>query len=204
MSGRRALCLQLPTALISREFCSEAAKLAAGRTMFLCRTGRLSAAAVDQVFKSAGSSVVQVKADRLSNVTLPLRKDYTFHGHRCFCVDSTREHAGKRPRPVQNWHSPPGFVITDWEHLNRVAAIAVNLSKSVQSTAGHPELTRRSLVRGNRRHSSRGEPGGDVLFTGPGGISSRRCSSWTMQTRASSTKKSDGGEEQAADDKGVI
>lgn len=175
----------------------------------MCRTGRLSAAAVDQAFKSAGSSLVQVKADRLSNVTLPLRKDYTFHGHRCFCVavggvDSTREHAGKHPQPVQNWHSSSGFVITDWEHLNRVAAIAVNLSKSVQSTAGHSELIRQSLVRGSRRHSSRGELGGDVLFTGHGGISSRRCSSWTMQTRASSTKKSDGGEGQAADDKGVI
>lgn len=176
----------------------------------MCRTGRLSAAAVDQVFKSAGSSVVQVKADRLSNVTLPLRKDYTFHGHRCFCVavggvvDSTGGRAGKRPRPVQNWHSPSGFVITDRGHLNRVAAIAVNLSKSVQSTAGHSELIRQSLVRGQRRHSSTGESGGDVLFTGHGGIYGRRRSSWTTQTRASSTKKSDGGEEQAAHNKGVI
>lgn len=177
--------------------------------MFLCRTGRLSAAAVDQAFKSAGSFVVQVKADRPRNVTLPLRKDYTFQGHRCFCVsvggvNSTREHAGKQPQPVQNWHSPSGFVITNWGHLNRVAAVAANLSKSVQSAAGYSDLIRQSLVRGNRRQSSRGERGGDVLFTVNGGVSSRRCSSWAMQTRASSTKKSDAGEEQAADDKGVI
>lgn len=177
--------------------------------MFLCRTGRLSAAALEQTFKSTGSFLVQVKAERLRDVTLTLRKDYTFQGHRCVCVsvggvDSSRAHPGKRqqpePQPVQKWDTPSGFVITDWAHLNQVAAIAESLSKTAQSR----DFIRQPFVRANRRHSSRGEPGGNVLFTGDWGVSSRRCSSWTMQTRASSTKKSVAGEEQAADNKGVI
>lgn len=178
-------------------------KLVTGRTMFLSRTGRLSAAALDQTFRSTGSVLAQVKIDRLRKDTLTLRKDYTFQGHRCFCVsvrgvESSGAHKGQQqpePRPILKWDTSPDFVITDWGHLNRVAAIAGNLLKSAQSA----HFKRQPLVHGSRR-----EPGVNVLFTGNWGVSSRSCSSWTMQTRASSTKTSDAGEEQAADNKGVI
>ncbi|XP_042367320.1 protein FAM210B, mitochondrial isoform X2 [Plectropomus leopardus] len=142
--------------------------------MFLCRTGRLSAAALDQAFKC--SFLVQVKANRLRDVTLTLRKGNTFQQYRCFCVnvggfDATPAQLGKQqpdPQPVQRLDSSRAF---EWGHLDRVATIAVNLSKRVQSE------------------------GGDW------GVSSRLCSTGTMQTRALSTKKSDAGEEQTANNK---
>ncbi|XP_051271512.1 protein FAM210B, mitochondrial isoform X1 [Dicentrarchus labrax] len=173
--------------------------------MFLCRTGRLSAAALDQAFRSTGSFLVQVKANRLRDVTLTLRKDYTSQGHRCFCAsvgggDSTRAHLRKQqqqqPQPDQNRDSSSGFVIADWGHSDRVA---VNLSKRVQSEGGNRDIGRQPLVRANRRHSSGGEPVGNVLFTGNWGVSSLRCSTRTMQTRASSTTKRDPGEEHSVD-----
>lgn len=170
----------------------------------MCRSGRLSAAALDQAFKSTGSFLVQVKANRLRDVTLTLR--HTVQRHRCFCVsvrgvDSSLAHLRKRqpdPQPVQNWDSSYGFVITHRGHLERVAA---SLSKRVQSEGGYSDIS--------RRYAGRGEPAGNVLFTGNWGVSSRRCSARTMQTRASSAaaaaKKSDAGEEQTADsNKGVI
>ncbi|XP_073324347.1 protein FAM210B, mitochondrial [Pagrus major] len=164
--------------------------------MFLCRTGRLSAATLDQAFKSAGSLLVQVKANRLRDVTLTLRKEHTFQGHRCFCVSvgQTRAHLRKQQADLD---CSSGLVITDWAHLDRVAAVAVNLSKSAQSQAGNSDLIRQPLVHRN----SRGGPGGHVLLTGTGGVSSRRCSTTrTMHTRAAATKKStDAGEEQTAD-----
>ncbi|XP_078105058.1 protein FAM210B, mitochondrial isoform X2 [Sander vitreus] len=146
--------------------------------MFLCRTGKLSAAALDQAFKSSGSFLVQVKANRLRDVTLTLRKGYTFQRYRCFCVsvgglDATPVHLGKQlqpgRQPVRNRDLPCAF---DWGHLDRVATIAVNLSKRGQSEGGN------------------------------WGVSSRLCSTGTMQTRALSTKKSDAGEEQKANNKG--
>lgn len=180
--------------------------------MFLCRR-RLSAAALDQAFKPVGSFLVQVKANRLRNGTLTLHKGHTLQGHRCFCVsvrgvDSARVRPGK-PQPElqsgQNWDSSSGFVITDWAHLDRVAAVAVNLSQSVQSETGHSDGIRRPLVHASRRYSGRGEPVCNVLFTGNWGVSSRLCTTRTMQTRASSTKRSDAGEGQtAAINKGVI
>nr|XP_046239176.1 protein FAM210B, mitochondrial [Scatophagus argus] len=167
--------------------------------MFLSRTVRLSAAALDQAFKSTGSFLVQVKANGLRDVTLTLRKAHMLQRHRCLCasvggVDSTRVHLGR-----QAPDSSSGFVITEWRHLDRVAAIAVNLSKGVQSDAG--DIISQPLVRA-RRHSSssRAEPVGNVVFTGNLEVSSRRCSARTMHTAASSTKKSDAddnkGEEQ--------
>ncbi|XP_070759010.1 protein FAM210B, mitochondrial [Enoplosus armatus] len=179
--------------------------------MFLCRTGRLSAAALDQAFKSTGSSLVQVNANRLRDVTLTLRNGHTFQRYQCFCVsaggvESTLVPLGKQqpdPQQAQNCDLSPGFVTTDWGHLDRVAAIAVNLSTRVQSDGGNSDIIRRPLARANRRYSGRGEPAGHVVFTGSWGLSSRRCSARTMQTRASSTaaatKKSDAGEEQTAD-----
>ncbi|KAF1391912.1 hypothetical protein PFLUV_G00046980 [Perca fluviatilis] len=176
--------------------------------MFLCRTGKLSAAALDQAFKSSGSFLVQVKANRLRDVTLTLRKGYTLQRYRCFCVsvggfDATPVHLGKRlqpgRQPVRNRDLSCAF---DWGHLDRVATIAVNLSKRGQSEGGNVNIITQPLVRANRRHGSRGEPVGNGLFPGNWGVSSRLCSTGTMQTRALSTKKSDAGEEQKANNKG--
>lgn len=213
--GYRAACLQILTVLIS---CSERlsrciyflfflyfsgdTELVSGRTMFLCRTGRLpAAAALDQAFKSTGSFLVQVKANRLRDVTLTLRKDYMSQGRRCFCVsvhDSTRAHLKKQqpdPQPVQNWDTSSGFVISDWVHP----------SKKAQSDASKSDIIRQ-LLHANTCYSNRGElPVGDVLFTGNWRVSSRHCSTRTMHTTATSTKKRDTGEEQTADNnKGVI
>lgn len=219
--GHRAACYELLTVIIS---CSKRftrfirflffgnTKLVSGRssTMFLCRTGKLSAAALDQAFKSSGSFLVQVKANRLRDVTLTLRKGYTFQRYRCFCVsvgglDATPVHLGKQlqpgRQPVRNRDLSCAF---NWGHLDRVATIAVNLSKRGQSEGGNVDIITQPLVHVNRRHGSRGEPVGNGLFTGNWGVSSRLCSTGTMQTRALSTKKSDAGEEQKANNKGVI
>ncbi|KAM3621224.1 uncharacterized protein V6R79_008176 [Siganus canaliculatus] len=171
--------------------------------MLLCRSGRLSAAVLDQSFKSAGSYLVQVKANRLKDVTLTLHKHRTLHGHRRFCVsvrvDSNRAHPENGPRDPQpaqkKWDSLSGFVITEWKHLDRVSAVAVSLSKSVQSAGGNPDILRST----SRRLNSSGEALGDGLFTGNWDVSCRPYSTSSMQTRAASTKRGDAGEGQAAD-----
>ncbi|XP_071760023.1 protein FAM210B, mitochondrial isoform X2 [Centroberyx gerrardi] len=162
--------------------------------MFLCRGGaRLSAAALDQAFKAPGLFQVQVKANRLKDVTVTLRNDYTFQSYRAVCVsaggvDSTLLHQGKRKDPrdqlaVQNWDSSSRFIITDWGHLDRVATIALNLSKSVSSHG-----FRQPRLHANRRRSRRAtEAAGSVLFTGGGEACSPSGSTTTTQTRASST-----------------
>lgn len=171
--------------------------------MFLCRV-RLSAAALDQAFKPAGAFLVQLTANRQGDGTL--HKGHALQGHRCFSVTvrgvgTTRVRPGKpqpEPQAGQNWDSSSGAVITDWAHLDRVAAVAANLSQSVQSEAGHSDVIRQPLVRASGRYSSRGEPVCNVLFTGSWGVSGRLCATRTMQTRASSTKRSDAGEGQPA------
>ncbi|XP_032370761.1 protein FAM210B, mitochondrial [Etheostoma spectabile] len=173
--------------------------------MFLCRTGKLYAAALDQALKSSGSFLVQVKANRLRDVTLTLRKGYTVQRNRCFCVsvagfDATPVHLGKQlqpgRQPVRNLDLSCVF---DWGHLDRVATIAVNVSKRGQSEGGNVGVITQRLVHANRRH---GEPTGNGSFTGNWGVSSRLGSTGTMQTRALSTKQSDAGDEQKANNKG--
>ncbi len=161
------------------------------------RTGKLSAAALDQALKSTGSFLVQVEANRLRDVTLTLHKDRMLQGHRCVClsVGSTRLYPGKQqpdPQPVQSWDSSSGYVITQWGHLDRI------ISKSVQSPIRQP------LVHTNGRYTSGGEPAGYVLFTSKWGVSNRHCFTRTMQTRAASTKKSDAGDEQTADNNKAV
>ncbi|XP_029288301.1 protein FAM210B, mitochondrial [Cottoperca gobio] len=166
--------------------------------MFLCRAGRLSAAALDHAYKSTGSFLLQVKANRLRNFTLTLRKGYTFH--RCFCVPAegvgaTLEQLGKQQQQQQQpdrqrVRNRGSSCALDWGHLDRVATIAVNLSKRVQSKGGNVDIITQSVVQANRRYSSRGQPVGNGLFTGYWGVSSRLCSTGTMHTRALSTKKS--------------
>ncbi|XP_028261966.1 protein FAM210B, mitochondrial [Parambassis ranga] len=151
--------------------------------MFLCRTGRLCAAAAapDQALKAAGSFLVRLKANRLKDVTVTARTvGHTFH--RALCASVVRPEK-QQPDPVHNWDASFGFVTTEWRHLNRVATVAVGLSKSVQR-----DIIRQPLFSTNRRHNSRGDPGGNVLFTGGcWEVSNRRCSTRAMQTRASST-----------------
>lgn len=170
--------------------------------MFLCRTGRLSAAAVDQTAKSTGSFLLQAKASRLRNVTLTLHNNNTFQQHRRFCVSGGVVDSTRFKPPLQNGDPLSGFVVTDWRRLNRVTATALNLPQSAQSAACS-DVIREPLVRTNRRHSCREEPVGNVLFTGNWVGFSRRCASWTTQIRASSTK-SDRGEEQTAGNKEVV
>ncbi|XP_034725213.1 protein FAM210B, mitochondrial [Etheostoma cragini] len=176
--------------------------------MFLCRTRKLSEAALDQALKSSSSFLAQVKANRLRDVTLTLRKGYTFQRYRCSCVsvggfDTTPVHLVKQlqpgRQPVRNLDLSCAF---DWGHLDRVATIAVNLSKRGQSEGGYVDVITQRLVHANRRHGSIGELVGNGSFTGNWGVSSRLCSTGTMQTRALSTKQSDAGDEQKANNKG--
>lgn len=171
--------------------------------MLLSRCGRLSAAAVDQAFKSAGSFVVRLKANRLRDVSVNLHSGHTFQRHRFLraslgAVDPSRAHLRKHnaDHPVHNWDASCGFITADWGHLNRVTSVAVGLSKSVQREGGEVDFIRLGYTK--RRHNSRGEPAGNVLFTGN--------SSTTMQTRSSSTatKKSEAGEGQTDSNKGDV
>lgn len=177
--------------------------------LLLCRAGRLSAAALDPaLFKSPGSFLVQIKANRLTAHT-----GRTFQRHRFFCesvggVDPSRAHLTKQqPDAAQKWDTSSGFVTSDWGHLGRVATVAVNLPQSVQSEGAEFDIIR-LLSTNKRQNSSRGEPAGNVLFTcNSWSVPSRRCSTRTMQTRSSSTsaaaKKGDAGEGQADGNKGV-
>lgn len=175
--------------------------------MFLCGAARRSAAALDQAFKSPGSLLLQVKANRLTDVTFTLRKNnHTLQGYRSLCVGSTLAHLRKQQLgPVQTWDPSPGFIITDCRNLDRAATVSANLSRSLQSEGSHPDVFRLPLIHANRRHISRGGQARSVLFTGNWGVStlSPRCATGTMtQSRASST---DAKKEQTADsnNKGV-
>lgn len=170
--------------------------------MLLCRT----AAALDLAFKSPGSSLLRAKASRLKDVTLTLRTDHSFQRHRFFCASVKRVylpsvHLGKQhPELIQNWDTSSTFVTsTDWAHLDWVAALAVR-REGAECT-----ILRQPLVFTHRRPNSRGDPAGNVLFTGNWDVSSRRCSTRTMQTRSSSTQAATKkNEEQTDDDKGDV
>lgn len=173
-------------------------ELVSGRTMFLCRPGkRLSAAALDHT--SACWFIVQVKPQTPRDGALTLRKDGTFLGHRCFCVSAADSgHPGQRAQPQPARDSTAAAArLTDRADWNRVAAVALNLSQTAQSSSfiGQP------LVRASRRLSNGGEPAGNVLFTGNFGLSIHCCFSGTMQYRGASTKSRDAGE---TDNKEVI
>ncbi|KAL3058340.1 hypothetical protein OYC64_010505 [Pagothenia borchgrevinki] len=107
--------------------------------MLLCRTASLSA--LDPAFKSTGSFLARVKANRLRDVTVTLRKGYTFQRYRCFCGSATLELLGKQQQQQQQ-HSPDRGPVQHRDspcaphrgHLDRVATIAVNLSECVQRT----------------------------------------------------------------------
>ncbi|XP_041836890.1 protein FAM210B, mitochondrial [Melanotaenia boesemani] len=166
--------------------------------MLLCRLRTASAAALDQGL----FFLVRLKANRLKDVTQAACKDHTFKRHRLFCavvggVDPNRENLGKqKPDPVQNWDTPCCFVTTEWGHLDRVATVAVNLSRSVQRKGGEFDPIRRF----NSKVTA------DVFsFTGNCGVSSGRCfTTSNMQTRASSTSAATKKSEEQADNKGDV
>lgn len=151
--------------------------------MFLCHARRLSAASLEQVFKSSGSFLQQVRAHRLRDVTLTLRKGHTFHRYRSLCVSvGGSTHLAKQPDPLRNRDSA-GFITTDWRHLNRVAIVDVNLPRS--------QLREGGIF---WRHGGRAEPLGTVLFTGNSGVSARHGGTGSPQPgRAFSTMKRDAG-----------
>lgn len=164
--------------------------------MFLRLTGRLSAAGTA---KSAAAFLAPVNANRLRNATLTLHNNnHTFLGHRCFCVsgggvDSTRLwKRSLRDRDASAW------LTTDGTRSDRVTAI-----EPAQSAA-FSDFIRRPSVLVTGRNNSTDESLGNVLFTGNWRVPNPRCASWTMQTRASSTKRGDTGERQTAADKEVL
>lgn len=156
--------------------------------MFLCRTERLTAAALDQVFKRPGSFLV--KATLRGNLSLTGVTGHTFQRLRFLSASAgglqpKRTH--RKPEPVQNWDTSASLMITEWVLLDRVAAVAVNLSRSVHRVGGEFSNTRLG-----------GYTKGAAVFTGNTG-------SRSMQTRAASsssaTKRS---EEQTDGSKAVI
>ncbi|KAK5599758.1 hypothetical protein CRENBAI_016169 [Crenichthys baileyi] len=152
--------------------------------MFLCRTRRLLVAARDQASERPGSFLVRVKANGPRDVSLTARTGPTFQRLR-FLSASTGglevKRAPHKPEPVQNLDESGCLVITEWALLDRVAALAGNLSRSLHQGGG--EFCKTRLV---------GDAKGAALFTGK--TSSRR-----MQTRAASTSAATKRSEEQAD-----
>ncbi|XP_037632715.1 protein FAM210B, mitochondrial [Sebastes umbrosus] len=159
--------------------------------MFLCRSGRLSAAALDQAFRSTGSFLEQqVRADRLRDVSMTLRnKGYAllryqrYQRYRRFCVSLV--HLEKQQQQQQPDRQP----VHSARAFHRLSAIAVNLSRRVQSEGGHVDVITQQQL-GSRG----GQKVGYGLFTGDcWGVYSPlfSFSTGTMQTRGLSTRKSE-------------
>ncbi|XP_014853138.1 PREDICTED: protein FAM210B [Poecilia mexicana] len=138
--------------------------------MFLCRTERLAAAALDQVFKRPGSFLV--KATGRGDFSLTGGTGHTFQRLRFLSASAgglQAKRAHRKPEPVQNWDTSACMIITEWGLLDRVAAVAVNLSRSAHRVGGEFSNTRLG-----------GYTKGAALFTGNTG-------SRSMQTRAASS-----------------
>ncbi|XP_056885510.1 protein FAM210B, mitochondrial isoform X2 [Takifugu flavidus] len=133
--------------------------------MFLCLTGRLSAA---RNGKTTAAFLAQVSANKPRDATLTLHNNNnnTLQGRRCFCVSGGGVDSTRWWRRTLRYRD--AFVTTDRTHLDWVAAIAPSLPEPAQSNWRFP---------------------------------SPRCASGTMQTRASSTKRGDTGQEQTAANK---
>ncbi|TWW61867.1 protein FAM210B, mitochondrial isoform X1 [Takifugu flavidus] len=165
--------------------------------MFLCLTGRLSAA---RNGKTTAAFLAQVSANKPRDATLTLHNNNnnTLQGRRCFCVSGGGVDSTRWWRRTLRYRD--AFVTTDRTHLDWVAAIAPSLPEPAQS-APYSDFIRKPSVRVNGRHSSTEESLRNVLFTGNWRFPSPRCASGTMQTRASSTKRGDTGQEQTAANK---
>lgn len=167
--------------------------------MFLCLTGRLSAA---RTGKTTAAFLAQVNANKPRDATLTLHNNNnTLQGHRCFRVSGGGVDSTRWWRTTLRYRD--AFEATERTHLDWVAAIAPSLPEPAQS-APYSDLVRNPSVRVNRRHSSTEEPLRNVLFTGNWRFPSPRCASWTMQSRASSTKRGDTGQGQTTANKEVI
>lgn len=181
--------------------------------MFLCLTGRLSAA---RTGKSATAFLAQTSnANRPTDAALTLHKNnnindnndnndnnnYTFQRHRCFCVSGARLDPARLWRRALRDQDAPALVTPDRARWDRLPAVAPRLPEPAQS-ADDSDLLRQPT--GRLFHNSAEESPGNVLFTGSWRVSSPRCAAWTTQTRASSTKGGDTGEGQTPADKGVI
>ncbi|KAM4741929.1 protein FAM210B, mitochondrial [Anableps anableps] len=151
--------------------------------MFLCRARRPSAAALDQVFTRSGSFLVRVKATGPGVVSLIAEPGRTFQWLRFLSASAgglQPKRARRKPEPVQNWDTSAALVITERGLLDRVAAAAVNLSRSVHRGGG--EFSNPRLG---------GDKKGAALFTGN--------TSRSMQTRAASTSAATKRTEEHAD-----
>lgn len=173
--------------------------------MFLRLPGRLSAA---RTGKSATAFLAQTSnANRARDATLTFHhhNNYTFRGHRCFCVSGGGVDSTRRWKGSLRDQDASALVTTDWTRWDRVSAVAPSVPEPAQSADYLDFIRFYQAVRVNGRHNNSTEESlGNVLFTGACRVSSPRRAAWTMQTRASSTKRGDTGEEQAAADKEVI
>lgn len=169
--------------------------------MFLCLTGRLSAA---RTGKSAALLAQTSNAKRPTDAALTLHNNnnnyYTFQRHRCFCISGASLDSSRLWKRSQD---ASAFVTPNWTHWDRVTAVAPRLPETAQS-ADYLDFLRQPTARVKGRHNSTEESFGNVLFTRTWRASSPRCAAWTMQIRASSTKRGDTGEGQTAADKEVI
>lgn len=159
--------------------------------MFLCLTGRLSAA---RTGKSVTAFLAQASnANRPRDAALTLHNNnYTLQTRRCFCVSGGGvDSSCPWKRTVRN-RDGSAFVTADWRHWDRVAAVAPSLPEPAQS-ADNSDVVRQPAVRVKGRTE---ESLGNVLFPGSWRVSSPCCAAWTMQTRASSTKRGDTGDKE--------
>lgn len=144
--------------------------------MLLCRTGRVSAAAVDQAFKRPpGSFLVRVKAAGPRDTSLTAGAGLTFQRLRFLSVPAGGlgpKRAHRNPQPVQNWDTSAGPVIVTERGL---------LSRSLHREHGGFSNTRLG-----------GDAKGVALFTGNSG-------SRSMQTRAASSRAAAKKSEEPAD-----
>ncbi|CAG5979315.1 unnamed protein product [Menidia menidia] len=148
--------------------------------MFLCRSGRLSAAALDQALRSPGSFLVRVEALGRRDVA-PAVGGQTFRLRlRFLCASAGRAHLG-RPKPdtVRSRDASVGFATTERALLDRGAPLAAGLPRKAQPEGGQ----RDKIGRHSRRDAAE-----VVLFTGDRALPSGRCFGTVMQTRASSTQ----------------
>uniref|UniRef100_A0A3Q2QSY1 Family with sequence similarity 210 member B n=1 Tax=Fundulus heteroclitus TaxID=8078 RepID=A0A3Q2QSY1_FUNHE len=125
--------------------------------MFLLRTGKLSAAALDQALQRPGSFLVRVNANGPRDVSLTgrtLRRLRFLSASAAGGLGPRRAH--REPEPVHHWDTSACLITTEWGLLDRVAAAAVNFSRSVHRGGGESAATELGKVAALFTGSSRG------------------------------------------------
>ncbi|XP_012732079.2 protein FAM210B, mitochondrial [Fundulus heteroclitus] len=110
--------------------------------MFLLRTGKLSAAALDQALQRPGSFLVRVNANGPRDVSLTgrtLRRLRFLSASAAGGLGPRRAH--REPEPVHHWDTSACLITTERGLLDRVAAAAVNFSRSVHRGGGESSAT---------------------------------------------------------------